>query len=250
VAAMKTVGEVSELSGVTVRALHHYDKIGLLSPSERTDAGYRLYSRADLERLQEILGWRALGFELGEIRELLGEPSHDRIGALRAQLELVTAERARLAAIAAMLDDALNAHDTGTVIKEAAMFKGMHDAHQQEAQERWGQTDAYKESQRRTARYGKDEWREIHAQARANEARIAELMRAGEPADGKAARAAAEELRLHIDRWFYPCSHEMHRNLAEMYVGDSRFRDHYDAREPGLAQYVRDAIVANANTAV
>lgn len=247
-AVVKTVGEVSELSGVTVRTLHHYDEIGLLSPSGRSEAGYRLYSRADLQRLQEILGWRALGFELAEIRELLSEPSHDRIRALRGQLELVTAERARLAAIATMIDDALNAHDTGTVIKEAAMFKGMHDAHQQEAQERWGDTDAYKESQRRTARYGKDEWREIHAQARTNEARIVELMRTGEPADGKAARAAAEELRLHIDRWFYPCSHEMHRGLGEMYLSDPRFRDHYEAREPGLAQYVRDAIVANAET--
>ncbi len=246
---MKTVGEVSELSGVTVRALHHYDELGLLSPSERSDAGYRLYSRADLERLQEILGWRALGFELAEIRELLGEPNHDRIGALRAQLELVMAERARLGAVAAMLDDALNAHDAGTVIKEAAMFKGMHDAHQQEAQERWGHTEAYRESQRRTARYGEDEWREIHAQARTNEARIAELMRAGQPADGEAARAAAEELRLHIDRWFYPCSHEMHRNLGEMYIGDPRFRARYEAREPGLAQYVRDAIIANAEAA-
>jgi DNA-binding transcriptional MerR regulator len=231
---------------VTIRALHHYDEIGLLSPSERSDAGYRLYSRADLERLQEILGWRALGFELAEIRELLAEPRHDRIGALRAQLELVTAERARLAAVAAMLDDALKAHDTATVIREAAMFKGMHNAHQQQAQERWGHTEAYKESQRRTARYGKDEWREIHAQARANEARLVELMQAGQPAEGKAARAAAEELRLHIDRWFYPCSHEMHRNLGEMYVGDPRFRDHCDARAPGLAQYIRDAIVANA----
>jgi DNA-binding transcriptional MerR regulator len=243
---MKTVGEVSALSGVTVRALHHYDEIGLLSPSERSDAGYRLYSRTDLERLQEILGWRALGFELAEIRELLGEPSHDRIGALGAQLELVTAERARLSAVAAMLDDALSAHNTGTVIKEAAMFKGMHDAHQQEAQERWGHTDAYKESKQRTARYGKDEWREIHAQARANEARIAELMRTGQPADGTAAQEAAEELRLHIDRWFYPCSHEMHRSLGEMLVTDLRLRAHYEAREPGLAQYVRDAIVANA----
>ncbi len=245
---MKTVGEVSELSGVTVRALHHYDEIGLLSPSERSEAGYRLYSRSDLERLQEILGWRALGFELAEIRELLSDPSHDRTGALRAQRELVTAERARLAAVAAMLDDALNAHDTGTVIKEAAMFKGLHDAHQRETHERWGHTDAYKESQRRTARYGKAEWREIHAQARINETRLVDLMRTGEPADGQAAQAAAEALRLHIDRWFYPCSRVMHRSLAEMYVNDHRFRAHYEAREPGLAQYVHDAIVANAET--
>ena len=78
---MRTVSEVSELANVTVRTLHHYDEIGLLSPAARSDAGYRLYSRADLERLQEILVWRQLGFSLTEIRRLLDDPGHDRLGA-------------------------------------------------------------------------------------------------------------------------------------------------------------------------
>jgi MerR family transcriptional regulator, thiopeptide resistance regulator len=246
---MKTVGEVSALSGVTIRTLHHYDEIGLLSPSERSDAGYRLYAAADLERLQEILGWRALGFSLEEIGSLLGDPEHDRIAALRAQSELIAAERARLAAIAAVIDDALAAHDTGSAIKEAAMFKGFHDAHRQEAHDRWGDTESYREAQRRTASYGRDEWRQIHAEAREIEEQLAALMAAGEPADGVAAREAAEQQRLHLERWFYPCSPQMHAQLGEMYASDPRFTARYDSRAPGLAQYLRAAIAANAEAA-
>ncbi len=151
---MKTVGEVAELAGVTVRALHHYDELGLLSPSGRSEAGYRLYSYEDLARLREILIWRRLGFSLTDIGSLLDEPGHDRLVA---------------------------------------------------------------------------------------------LLRAGEPADGAAARALAERHRRHISRWFYPCSPQMHRGLAEMYIADERFAGNYERAAPGLAAYFHDAILANAD---
>src|SRR3954447_24250967 len=93
---MRTVKEVAQLSGTTVRALHHYDEIGLLRPAERSEAGYRLYSRADLERLQEILGWRELGFSLTEIRVLLDDPHHDRAGALKRRGNRAGPEAPRL----------------------------------------------------------------------------------------------------------------------------------------------------------
>src|SRR4051794_18997730 len=106
---MKTVKEVAELSGVTVRTLHHYDEIGLLRPTERSESGYRLYYRADLERLQEILGWRELGFSLAEIAALIDEPGYDRVSALRRQRELVERESERLAALRVALDAAISA---------------------------------------------------------------------------------------------------------------------------------------------
>src|SRR3954447_15011119 len=110
---MNTVKEVAEFSGVTVRTLHHYDEIGLLRPSERSEAGYRLYSQADLNRLQEILGWRQLGFGLTEIQALVDEPGYDRAGALRRQRELVEAEAERLGALRAALDSAIAAERSG-----------------------------------------------------------------------------------------------------------------------------------------
>jgi hypothetical protein len=130
------------------------------------------------------------------------------------------------------------------------MFDGFDPSqYEDEARERWEHTDAYKESARRVASYGEEQWREIKAQAHEIERVFAELKRFGQPADGEPARAAAEQDRLHIDHWFYPCSHELHRALGEMYAADPRFAANYEQVEPGLADYVHDAIVASASGA-
>ncbi|HSP18709.1 MAG TPA: MerR family transcriptional regulator, partial [Myxococcaceae bacterium] len=121
---MHTVGELSTIAGVSVRALHHYDAIGLLAPSGRSDAGYRLYSHADVERLQEILVWRQLGFALEHIQALLEDTAHDREAALLRQRELVEAELERLGATARALDAALFAHRQGEQVTPTSMFKG------------------------------------------------------------------------------------------------------------------------------
>ncbi len=247
---MKTVGEVSALAGVTVRTLHHYDERGLLSPSGRTDSGYRLYSDRDLERLQEILGWRALGFSLDDIGELLDKAGHDRLSALQTQRELIDSELARLAGLAQALDRAIATVEHGDEQQEGTMFDGFDPSqYEDEARERWGDTDAYKEAARRAASYREEQLREIKARAHETVRQFVELKRSGEPADGEPARVAAEQARLHIDRWFYPCSRDMHRAIGEMYVADSRFAAHYEKVEPGLTAYVRGAIVANASGA-
>ena len=119
--------------------------------------------------------------------------------------------------------------------------------HDEEAKERWGDTDAYKESQRRVSRYSKDDWLRIKAEGGDVERRFAEALRSGVPADSPEAMDIAEDHRQQISRWFYECPVQMHRGLGEMYVADPRFTKHYDDVEPGLAQYVRDAIVANAD---
>ena len=165
---MKTVGEVAELAGVTVRTLHHYDELGLLSPSGRSEAGYRLYSYDDLARLREILIWRTLGFPLTEIASLLDEPGHDRLGALERQRELIEREIDRLGALAGAVDAAIAAHRNGAELEADAMFEGFDPSeYEKEARERWGDTDAYRESARRAASYGKAEWDEIRREAEA-----------------------------------------------------------------------------------
>jgi MerR family transcriptional regulator, thiopeptide resistance regulator len=118
--------------------------------------------------------------------------------------------------------------------------------YEDEARERWGHTDAYKESARRAKGYTKEDWARIKSESEDIEARMAELMHAGATAEGNAAMAVAEDARLHIDRHFYPCSPRMHAGLADMYTADPRFRAHYDDRAPGLADYVATAIKANA----
>ncbi len=121
-----------------------------------------------------------------------------------------------------------------------------HEQLEEEARERWGHTDAYSESARRTARYGQADWGAIHAEAQEIVSDFAALMRAGESPRGPRARAVAERHRQHISRWFYPCAPDVHRALGEMYVADRRFARSYENVANGLAAYVRNAIRANA----
>ena len=244
---MKTVSEVAELTGITVRTLHHYDELGLLCPSERSEAGYRRYSYDDLARLREILTWRALGFSLGDIRSLLDDPAYERLSALERQRELVRAEIARLGGLAVAVEEAIDAELAGTRLEETKMFDGFDASqYEDEVRERWGHTEAYRESARRTQGYGQPEWDEIRREGVEIVDELAGLMRAGEPATGDAARALAERHREYLSRWFYPCSPPMHRGLAEMYVTDERFKRSYERQAEGLATYFHDAIVANA----
>lgn len=115
-----------------------------------------------------------------------------------------------------------------------------------EAQARWGETDAYKESQRRTSNYSKADWQEAQADGQRAVMMFVAAMQAGLPADSDEAMAAAEAHRQQISRWYYPCSYDMQTGLAAMYLADERFTQFYEEVTPGLAQYVHDAIYANA----
>ncbi len=245
-----SVGEVARMSGVTIRTLHHYDEIGLLRPSHRTAAGYRQYGQEDVERLARILVYRACGLSLPEIASVIDASGTDRAEHLRRQLGLLDAAAERLQQQRALLITAWEAQQMGINLTPEEYFEVFGDSdprqHADEAQERWGETDAYRESNRRTSSYTKEDWARLGEQSGAIEAELAACLRAGEPADGPRARAAAEAHRRHIDRWFYPCSYDMHVGLAEMYVADPRFTAHYDDVEAGLAAYVHEAILANA----
>lgn len=246
---MHTVSEVAELTGVTVRTLHHYDQIGLVSPTTRSDAGYRLYGTAELERLQLVLFYRELDLPLAAIRRLLDEPDHDRGRVLRHQRELLTARADRLRHIITAIEAAIAAHEEGTIMADEAMFEVFGDTQreiQDEAEQRWGDTDAYRESRRRTSSYTRADWEELKAESEAIMAAIVEVYRSGAPADAAAAMDAVEAHRRQISDRFYDCSPAMQVQLGEMYVADPRFRATYEDLAPGLADWVRDAINANA----
>jgi DNA-binding transcriptional MerR regulator len=246
-----SVGEVAKSAGVTVRTLHHYDEIGLLSPSGRSSAGYRRYEYADLERLQRILAYRRLGFGLDKILSILDDVSVDPVDHLKRQHAALTERIDELRAMVAAVEKTMEARKMGISVNPDEIFEifGAEDPTQyaDEAEQRWGDTDAYRQSQRRTAQYTKDDWQRIKAEADANVDRFAAALRSGAPANSQEAMDAAEEHRQHITHWFYDCGYEIHRGLGDMYVTDERFTDNYDEKTPGLAQYVRDAIYANAD---
>lgn len=245
-----SVGQVAEMFGVTVRTLHHYDEIGLLVPSGRSRAGYRLYTAEDLIRLQQIVVYRRLQFPLEQIAMLLADEA-DVSQHLRRQREAVMTRLDEMRDLVVAIDKALeremsNQPATTEDLKEL-FGDGFKDEYQQEAQERWGDTDAWKESARRTKGYTTSDWASIKAEGEASAAALVAALQSGEPATSEAAMDAAETHRQHIDRWFYPCSYAMHRGLADMYISDARFTKTYEDMAPGLAQYVHDAIHANAD---
>src|SRR4051812_42996578 len=158
-----SVGKVADLAGVTVRTLHHYDEIGLVRPHGRSPAGYRLYSADDIERLQQVLIYRRLGFSLEEIAPLLDDPAVDALEHLRRQRELLVRKGAELAEMVRGIDEQLAARNQGmrlTPEEQLEIFgtDKVGGEWADEAERRWGDTALYQESQRRAATYTKDDW--------------------------------------------------------------------------------------------
>lgn len=244
-----TVGQVAETFGVTVRTLHHYDEVGLLHPSERTHAGYRLYTPDDLQRLSTIVVYRRLGFALEEIGELLEADGTQVVDHLRRQRDLVKDRLAQMTELVDAIEHALEAEMTdqpATTEDLKALFgDGYNEEYQAEAEQRWGDTDKWQQSQLRTKDMTKAQWAEVKADTEALESDIGTAVREQVPHDSERAGALAERHRESIAR-FYDCDHEFQVCLAQMYLSDPRFTQHYEDIEPGTAQWLHDAIVANA----
>ena len=247
-----TVGEVARSTGVTVRTLHHWDAVGLLVPSGRTASGYRVYALGDVDRLARVLAYRSLGLGLDDVRTLLDDPDADVVASLDRQHALLVDRIAHLQAVAELVRTTREARRMGMHLdpQEVREVFGDEDPAQYaaEAEGRWGDTEPYRQSQQRTASFGKDDWVRVRAQGEAVEERLAALLDAGVAADAPDARAAAEQHRAWVGQ-FYDCSHALHRSLATAYLADERFAAHYDRRATGLARYVHDVVLANAEAA-
>ncbi|MET9420955.1 MerR family transcriptional regulator [Streptomyces sp. NPDC006540] len=245
-----SVGQVARFAGVTVRTLHHYDEIGLLRPSGRSGSGHRRYDDADLDRLQQILFYRELGFPLEEVAALLDDPDADPQAHLRRQHELLSARITKLKEMAAAVERAMEAKKMGINLTPEEKFEVFGDfdpdEYAEETEQRWGGSDAYEESRRRTASYTKEDWLRIQREADEITRRFVALMDAGEEPESQAAMDVAEDHRRWISSNHYTCTYEIHTGLAEMYVADERFTRNIDKARPGLAAYEREAILANA----
>ena len=244
---MWTISKAADFAGVSVRTLHYYDEIGLLSPSKRTEAGYRVYTRGDLLHLAQIGFFKKMGFPLERIAELLGAPDFDRVEALSMQQRYLAE---RIEALNRQMDaiERAIAHEKGTTMEftdeNVKEVFGEFDPREYEAEveERWGGTDAYKESQRRAATYNKDDWARIQAEGQANNERLAALFAEDRPADDAEVQAAVHEHWRQINDNFYPCSMDIYVGLADMYVADPRFKATYDAIQPGFAEKLSEAM--------
>jgi len=248
-----TVSQVARLAGVSVRTLHHYDEIGLLQPSGRSEAGYRLYEQLDLQRLQQVLFFKELGFPLEEISRIVRDPAFDLRAALLMQRRLLTERATRVQALIGAVDAALDSLEKGTAMTKEEMFEVFGDfdpaKYEDEARQRWGDSEAYKESARRTKRYSKQDWVRIKEEGDQIQRDLAAQLEAGRAPTDPAVLEVAERHRAYITRWFYPCSHKLHRGLGELYVSDPRFTENIDKLKPGLAAFTREAFRANSERA-
>ncbi len=249
-----TVGQVAGFAGVTVRTLHHYDRAGLLTPSERSPGGYRLYSDADLARLRQILFYRELGFALDEIAEILADPEADALDRLRARRAALRARIAELERLVEVTERAMEVQRTGVRFSPRERFEVFGDlafdlSYATEAGLKWQGSAAHRQAMARAAEHTKEDWARIMAEAAAWREEVLAAFDAGEPADGPTAMALAERHRAHIERWFTDCPPDTHLRVAADFVADPRafaLLVPVPQQRPGLAAYLADAVRANA----
>lgn len=244
-----TVGTAAAAVGVTVRTLHHWDAVGLVRPSRRSPAGYRLYSPDDVARLRRVQVYRDVDVPLEQIPALLGAPAEEAARALLGLRDRVRERADRLRSVADALDRLAEARDGGLPLSEAeqaALFgAGWTPEHVAGARRRWGDSEQWAEHAERAAGRTREDWDRLAREADAVQADLAAACRAGLDPAGDEARALAERHRAMLAASF-DCTHAMHVCLGRMFVDDAGFAEHFDALAPGLARWLRDAVEANA----
>ena len=238
------IKEVADLVGVSVRMLHHYDKIGLLKPEAVSPAGYRLYIDKDLERLQQILFFKELEFSLQEIKDIIYSPSFDRKDALKTQEKLLIKKKERLEEIIKIVKKTLQSINGGMEMDKKEMFKAFDMSgiekdqvkYSEEIKQKYGKTDAYREAEEKTSKYTKEDWDRMQVEGDEILNKIVSLMDKGS-ADTKVQKAVGE-LRQHITDNLYNCTPIIFRGIGDMYLNDKRISENKE----GLAKFLKDAI--------
>lgn len=247
-----TVGQVSTRLAVTVRALHHWDEIGLARPSLRTPAGYRLYTAGDLERLHRIVVYREIGLGLDRIGAILDDSTADVPAALRAQRTQVAERIGRLEQLAAGLDRMIDAHERGlllTVEQQAAIFGPRWDPDSPaRARRHYGDTPQWQQYAERASARGPEEWQAVADTVADLDRALGDAMDAGVEPGSRDANHLVERHREVFTDSYFPLSRQMQVCLGRRYESDPAFAAHYDAVRPGLATWLRRSIDACART--
>lgn len=246
---MYKVKDIADIVGTSVRTLHHYDDIGLLTPDSVTEKGYRLYSLENLERLQQILFFKELDFNLNEIKEILDNPNFDKKEALNNHKKLLEEKVRRLKRIINTVDNTINNMEEGIAMNEKIMFDGFNsdeiNKYKEEVKDKYGKTDAYREYKNKTFNYKKGDWNNLNKEMLDIFKRISDKMDL-DPGSNEV-QELVEEWRNYISKNLYNCSKQIFKSLGEMYVCNERFKNNIDKIKYGLAQFLSDAIKIYCN---
>lgn len=234
-----TVHEVSRLTGVSIRTLHYYDKIGLLHPAQVTEAGYRLYGDAQLERLQQILLFRELEFPLKEIRAILDSTDFDRIKALEQQIVLLKMRKEQLERL---IDLACEIKTTGVRKLDFSVFDTTKiEEYEQQAKAVWGKTEAYQEFEKRNGHKTSEDMQGMFEGLMGIFAEFGEML--GHKPEEKMVQEQVERLQRYITGHFYNCTKDILKGLGEMYSAGGSMTENIDhAGGEGTAVFVTEAI--------
>lgn len=234
-----TVNEFAKLSGISVRTVHYYDRIGLLKPAfiNRLN-GYRFYDETSVERIQEILFYRELDFPLKSIQEILSSPLYNRKEALSRQKELLILKKERIDRLIYAIDEA----EKGETVMDAfdnSKFEAVRKEYEKEAKEKWGHTKAYKEYEAKNKNHnnsfiGMDNIMKD----------FSVCMKNGSLPSSPEAQLLVKKLKDYITENFYTCTDEILSGLGKMYVYDERFTENIDKHAKGTASFIREAINA------
>lgn len=243
-----TVGRAAALVGVSVKTLHHWDAVGLVRPSERTAAGYRVYSGDDVARVHRVLVYRELGFPLAEIGRILDDPAVDAAAHLRRQRSLLAARITHLETMVGAVDRMLEASGRGmrlTPEEQVAIFGDDWDpARVEEAEARWGGTAQWAQYAERAAAMTPEDWKQVAATTEELNADLAAARRARVTPGSEAANTLAERHRALLSTYF-DCTHAMHACIGRMFADDPGFAAYFDGLAPGMTGWLRDVIFAN-----
>ncbi len=243
---MYKVKEVQSITGVTIRMLHHYDKINLLNPSSKSDAGYRLYNDNDLEKLQQIMFFRELDFSLEEIKEILSSPKFNKNVALENHRKILTERKTRLENLIKIIDNTLEkgvdnmSNNEKFKAFDTTEIEHYKNKYKKEVEAKYSHTDAYKEYKKKASKYEKNDWQNVMEKGDIIFKNLANLMDKS-PSDIEV-QTEIENWRNHITNSFYNCTIEIFQSLGEMYVNDTRFTENIDKHKSGLSNFINEAI--------
>jgi len=240
-----SIKSLATLSGVSVRTLRYYDQIGLLVPN-RGHNDYRIYNHDDVLRLQQILLNREIGFSLDEIKQKLDQPDFDYLSALKKQRTHLVEKTHAFHKIIASIDDAIYKIENREALEMDSFKDFDHTKYDSEAQQKWGESAPFIESQKRMNSYSDQDIKRMQSEEQAWLERLKECFLQKNDPTSQTAMNIAEQHRHYIEQWFYPCSKDFHQKLGKLYIDDERFADHYNKHSEGLATYLKASIDANA----
>ncbi len=243
-----TVNQLAKLANISVRTLHHYDEIGLLRSLRNTSNQYRIYEEVDLLKLQQILFFRELDFKLEEIKVILQNTNFDITKALKDHKQMIIVKRKRLDALVETIDKTINKVTKKKYMKDEELYDSFTKEEMEElateAKERWGHTSQYKESEEKMRKMTKEEMDVIKKEGD-------EILKKGallvdKDVQSKEVQDFIQEHYNHLSNFYTP-NPEMYKGLAEMYIGDTRFKSHFEKYHSKLPQFMHDAMVVFAD---